>query len=212
MFTLNQGKVEREHEVSLSRLELNHDSLPTSELATSDRFHAMRSIIGAEQYLRFRARHRRAAPPLPPAAPADLSVRLTTTRIVSSPLVRVKAYTCSLVGSEQIPLARRDGGAVVAHGDELLVEAVHGIRIVELLGRVDLHVVRIHADPRLRRRVRRGEAGVPGSVPLHGSARVVTADEGEGRHHGLGRLAPGLLHALAVGVDGLQVAVLAEAW
>ncbi len=54
MSTLNQGKVEREHEVSLSRLELNHDSLPTSELAASDRFHAMRNIIGAEQYLRFR--------------------------------------------------------------------------------------------------------------------------------------------------------------
>ena len=54
MFTLNQGKVEREHEVSLSRLELNHDSLPTSELAASDRFHAMRNIISAEQYLRFR--------------------------------------------------------------------------------------------------------------------------------------------------------------
>ena len=54
MSTLNQGKVECEHEVSLSRLELNHDSLPTSELATSDRFHAMRNIISAEQYLRFR--------------------------------------------------------------------------------------------------------------------------------------------------------------
>ena len=52
MFTLNQGKVEREHEVSLSRLELNHDSLPTSKLATSDRLYAMHSIIGAEQHLR----------------------------------------------------------------------------------------------------------------------------------------------------------------
>ena len=39
MSTLNQGKVEREHEVSLSRLELNHDSLPTSKLAASDRLH-----------------------------------------------------------------------------------------------------------------------------------------------------------------------------
>ena len=52
MFTLNQGKVEREHEVSLSRLELNHDPLPTSKLAASDRLYAMHGIIGAEQYLR----------------------------------------------------------------------------------------------------------------------------------------------------------------
>ena len=52
MSTLNQGKVEREHEVSLSRLELNHDSLPTSKLAASDRLHAMYGIIGAEQHLR----------------------------------------------------------------------------------------------------------------------------------------------------------------
>ena len=52
MFTLNQGKVEREHEVSLSRLELNHDPLPTSKLAASDRLYAMHGIIGAEQHLR----------------------------------------------------------------------------------------------------------------------------------------------------------------
>ena len=71
-------------------------------------------------------------------------------------------------------------------------------------------MVRIHADPRFRRRVGRGEAGVPGSVPLHRRARIVPSDEREGRHHRFRRLAPGLLHALAVGVDGLQVAVLAE--
>lgn len=72
-------------------------------------------------------------------------------------------------------------------------------------------MVRIHADPRVpRRRVGRGEAGVPGSVPLHRRARIVPSDEREGRHHRFRRLAPGLLHALAVGVDGLQIAVLVE--
>ena len=107
-----------------------------------------------------------------------------------------------------MPFASGDGGAVVPHGDELLVERVHGIRIVEFLGRVDFHMIRVDANPRFGCRVRRGETGILGGVPLHGGARVVAADEGEGGHHGFGRLALGFLHALAIAVEGFQIAVL----
>ncbi len=91
-----------------------------------------------------------------------------------------------VIRRDEIPFAGRDGGVVVAHGDELLVERVDGVGIVEFLGGVNLHMVRVHVDPWFRRGVRRGEAGIFGRVPLHRSACVVAADQRERGHHRFG--------------------------
>ena len=119
MSTLNQGKVEREHEVSLSRLELNHDSLPTSKLAASDRLHAMYGIIGAEQHLRLahaipeQSRDLRRHPRRPTG-----EIDHDENRIVAAGTgERIHLLA---VCRDQIPLARRDGRVAVAHAMSFL--------------------------------------------------------------------------------------------
>ena len=101
----------------------------------------MRNIISAEQYLRFRDAIAEQLRHFSRQAGGFIGeVDDNENRIVAAGAS--EGIYLLVIGSKQIPLARRDGRVIVAHGDELLVEAVHGIRIVELLGGVDLHVSR----------------------------------------------------------------------
>ena len=89
----------------------------------------MRNIISAEQYLRFRDAIAEQLRHFPRQAGGFIGeVDDNKNRIVA--VGAGEGIHLLVIGSKQIPLARRDGRAVVALGDELLVEALHGLRIV----------------------------------------------------------------------------------